>query len=56
MNINIVYPPQPPCRGRVIALHCSAAGASQWSCFAEVLGGRYELLAPEHYGCETSET
>ena len=31
-------------RGRVIALHCSAAVASQWSYFAEVLGGRYELL------------
>jgi pimeloyl-ACP methyl ester carboxylesterase len=54
MNINMVYPPRPARRGRVIALHCSGAGASQWSYFAEALGGRYEVLAPEHYGCETS--
>jgi pimeloyl-ACP methyl ester carboxylesterase len=54
MNIDTAYPPRPACRGRVIALHCSGAGASQWRCFAEALGGGYEVLAPEHYGCETS--
>jgi pimeloyl-ACP methyl ester carboxylesterase len=54
MNINMVYPPRPARRGRVIALHCSGAGASQWCYLAEALGGRYELLAPEHYGSEST--
>ena len=54
MNINMVYPPRPTRRGRVIALHCSGSGASQWDHLAEALGGRYELLAPEHYGCEST--
>jgi pimeloyl-ACP methyl ester carboxylesterase len=54
MNVETAYPPRPACRGRVIALHCSGAGASQWRCFAEALGDRYEVLAPEHYGCESS--
>ena len=31
MNVNMVYPPRPARRGRVIALHCSGGGASQWS-------------------------
>ena len=44
--------PQRPVRRRVIALHCSGAGASQWCALAEALGGRYEVAAPEHYGCE----
>jgi hypothetical protein len=35
MNINNVYSPRPGCRGRVIALHSSGAGASQW-CHFEV--------------------
>jgi pimeloyl-ACP methyl ester carboxylesterase len=36
----------------VIALHCSGAGAGQWRQLGEVLGARYRLTAPEHYGCE----
>jgi pimeloyl-ACP methyl ester carboxylesterase len=51
---NIMYPPRPVCRVRVIALHCSGAGASQWCYLAEALGGRYEVVAPEHYGCEST--
>ena len=54
MNINVVYPPRPACRRQVIALHCSGAGASQWSSLADALGGDYDVLAPEHYGCESS--
>ena len=54
MNVNMVYPPRPARRGRVIALHCSGGGASQWSYLAEGLGGRYEVLTPEHYGCEST--
>ena len=54
MNVNMVYPPRPARRGRVIALHCSGGGASQWCYLAEALGGRYEVLAPEHYGCEST--
>ncbi|MGB9366413.1 MAG: alpha/beta hydrolase [Xanthobacteraceae bacterium] len=41
-------------RELVIALHCSGAGASQWRRLADVLGKGYELLAPEHYGCEST--
>ena len=54
MNVNIVYPPRPTRRARVIALHCSGAGAGQWRYLAEALGGRYELLAPEHFGSEST--
>lgn len=54
MNINNVDSSRPACRGRVTALHCSGAGANQWCYFGEVLGGGYEVLAPEHYGCRTS--
>jgi pimeloyl-ACP methyl ester carboxylesterase len=36
----------------VIALHCSGAGASQWRQLGAALGSRYQLTAPEHYGCE----
>ena len=54
MNVNIVYPPRPARRGRVIALHCSGAGAGQWTYLAEALGGGYELLAPEHFGNEST--
>jgi len=53
MNVNIVYP-GPTRRGRVIALHCSGAGAGQWRYLAEALGGRYEVIAPEHYGSEST--
>jgi pimeloyl-ACP methyl ester carboxylesterase len=38
------------CRGLVIALHCSGAGAAQWRPLAAALGTTYELSAPEHYG------
>ena len=54
MNVNMVYPPRPKCRGRVVALHCSGAGASQWNYLAKALGGGYELLAPEHFGNEST--
>jgi pimeloyl-ACP methyl ester carboxylesterase len=54
MNVNNVYPPRPARRERVIALHCSGAGSSQWQYLAEALGGSYELLAPEHYGCDSA--
>jgi surfactin synthase thioesterase subunit len=55
VNVNTVYAPRAIRRGRAIALHCSGGGASQWRHLAEVLGGRYEVLAPEHYGSESSE-
>src|SRR5258705_13677631 len=38
----------------VIALHCSGAGAGQWRQLADTLGPRRELIAPEHYGCEST--
>jgi len=41
-------------RELVIALHCSGANASEWRKLAETLGEGYELIAPEHYGCESS--
>jgi pimeloyl-ACP methyl ester carboxylesterase len=40
--------PQP-----VIALHCSGAGAGQWRQLGDALHPRYDLIAPEHYGCES---
>jgi pimeloyl-ACP methyl ester carboxylesterase len=54
MNVNLTYPPRPARRGQVIALHCSGAGASQWTYLAEALGGGYQLLAPEHFGTESA--
>jgi pimeloyl-ACP methyl ester carboxylesterase len=54
MSIDTANPARPQRRGRVIALHCSGAGASQWCALSEALGGRYEVLAPEHYGCESA--
>jgi pimeloyl-ACP methyl ester carboxylesterase len=38
--------------GRVIALHCSGAGAGQWKKLGGALGPTYQVTAPEHYGCE----
>jgi pimeloyl-ACP methyl ester carboxylesterase len=38
----------------VIALHCSGAGAGQWRPLGGTLGPRYQLIAPEHYGCEST--
>ena len=37
----------------VIALHCSGAGAGEWHQLGDVLDARYELIAPEHYGCDS---
>jgi len=54
MNDHMVYPPRPKCRGRIVALHSSGAGASQWNYLAKALGGGYEVLAPEHFGNESS--
>lgn len=54
MNVNFVYPPRPARRGRVIALHCSGSGAGQWRYLSEAFGGRYQVFAPEHYGCESA--
>ena len=54
MNVNMMHPPRPARPGRVIALHCSGADASQWGHLADALGSRYDVLAPEHYGCESS--
>jgi pimeloyl-ACP methyl ester carboxylesterase len=56
MNVNVACLPRTMPHERVIALHCSGAGASQWCHLAEALGGRYEVLAPEHYGSESSGT
>ncbi len=44
----------PAGRERVIALHCSGAGAAQWRRLAEALGGNCDLVAPEHYGCDST--
>lgn len=41
--------------GRVIALHCSGGGASQWRHLTEALAGCYDVAAPEHYGPEGRE-
>jgi pimeloyl-ACP methyl ester carboxylesterase len=38
-------------RERVIALHCSGADARQWRRLGEMLDPKFELIAPEHYGC-----
>src|SRR5258705_12681126 len=38
---------------QVIALHCSGAGAGQWRQLGELLGSRYQLIAPEHYGTDS---
>lgn len=37
----------------VIALHCSGGGAGQWRQLGDALDARYNLIAPEHYGCES---
>jgi pimeloyl-ACP methyl ester carboxylesterase len=37
----------------VIALHCSGAGAAQWRQLGTVLDSRYDLITPEHYGCDS---
>jgi len=52
MRTNRLHPSRPESRGRVIALHCSGGGASQWCHLAEAVGGGYAVLAPEQYGSE----
>jgi pimeloyl-ACP methyl ester carboxylesterase len=54
MTIEAACPPRPARRGRVVALHCSGAGAGQWRGLAGTLGRHYDVLAPERYGCKTS--
>jgi pimeloyl-ACP methyl ester carboxylesterase len=54
MNVRMEPPARRARRTRVIALHCSGAGAGQWRCLGETLGIGYEVLAPEHYGCEST--
>lgn len=51
MTARRITPAKP--RELVIALHCSGAGAGQWRRLADALGEGYELLAPEHYGCDS---
>jgi pimeloyl-ACP methyl ester carboxylesterase len=40
-------------REQVIALHCSGAGAAQWRRLSDALAAEYQLIAPEHYGCDS---
>ena len=53
-DVDTVFPERPRRRERAIALHCSGSGASQWHSLVQALGPGYELLTPEHYGCESS--
>lgn len=39
-------------RGLALALHCSGADAREWRPLAEGLGADFDLLTPEHYGCQ----
>src|SRR6516165_7761500 len=54
MNIKIVHSPRPHRHAGDIALHYWGAGPSHWRHPAAVLGGGYEPLAPEHFGCESA--
>jgi pimeloyl-ACP methyl ester carboxylesterase len=54
MTTDSLYRPRRGRHERVIALHCSGGGASQWCHLAEPLGGGYAVLAPEQYGCEAT--
>src|ERR1700760_2285179 len=40
-------------RARVIALHCSGAGAGQWHGLSRALGDAFEIRTPEHFGSES---
>lgn len=42
------------CRGRVVALHCSGAGAGQWRQLGAALAPDFDLHAPEHFGTESA--
>jgi pimeloyl-ACP methyl ester carboxylesterase len=55
MNAHVMSAWRPTRRETVIALHCSGAGANEWRSLGDKLGDRYELLAPEHYGSESTE-
>jgi pimeloyl-ACP methyl ester carboxylesterase len=44
------YPPRPARRESVIALHCSGAGAAEWSPLVAALGDGCDVMTPEHYG------
>jgi pimeloyl-ACP methyl ester carboxylesterase len=54
MLANAAPSAQPMPSELVIALHCSGSGAGQWRSLAKALGPDYEMVAPEHYGCETA--
>src|SRR5262245_24592144 len=54
MTSNIIHLRRQPHPVRVIALHCSGAGAAQWCHLQQRLGSRYEMFAPEHYGSEST--
>jgi len=56
MNVEMKHPARPSRRGRVIALRCSGAGASEWRALAEALAGQHDIEAPEHFGCESTGT
>jgi pimeloyl-ACP methyl ester carboxylesterase len=53
MNVRMIFPQESARRERAIALHCSGAGAGEWRCLVDALGHGYEVLTPEHYGCES---
>src|SRR5262249_22173584 len=54
MNVDMPHPLRSAPRGRVIALHCSGAGAGQWCALTEALEDAYDVDAPEQYGCEST--
>jgi pimeloyl-ACP methyl ester carboxylesterase len=54
MLTSLLAPPRRERPGRVIALHCSGGGASQWCHLTEALGGAYTVLAPELYGSDAA--
>ncbi len=39
----------------VVALHCSASAKEQWRALAELIGGEFQLLAPDLYGYGESD-
>ena len=48
------YSPTPSDPVPVIALHCSGAGAGQWRPLGDTLDSGHQLVAPEHYGCDSA--
>jgi pimeloyl-ACP methyl ester carboxylesterase len=53
MKLNLVSRINPERPTPVIAFHCSGAGAGQWRPLGDALGDRFDLHAPEHYGCNS---